>query len=230
MNEYLIRLKRFIYREFDPVTKSLILGAGLVYILSLLFSGLMIFNLNELFILNPVNVFMLPWTIITYPLANLDILSLVFALLWLWFIGGSLERSLGSKTYGCFLALVTLLTGLAMAFTGYLYALPLLIGGLWIPLVGLTWAWANMNPHQELLFWGIIPIKAQWLAWLQALLTFLTYLQQSHKPIFGLAAISGIAVAYFFRGRNPFERNRYEPNYRTASAKRARRNRFRVIK
>ncbi|HYH01794.1 MAG TPA: rhomboid family intramembrane serine protease [Bacillota bacterium] len=230
MNEYLIRLKRFIYREFDPVTKSLVLVTGLVYILSLLFSGLMILNLNELFILNPVNVFLQPWTIVTYPLANPDIFSLIFGLLWLWFIGGSLERSLGSKTYGWFLALVTLLTGLAMAFTGYLFALAVPIGGLWLPLVGLTWAWANLNPYQELLFWGLIPVKAQWLAWIQALLTFLTYLQLSHNLIFSLAAMSGIAVAYFFRGRNPLERNDFGAESREAAAKRARRSRFRVIK
>jgi len=230
LNEYLVRLKRFIYREFDPVTKSLILLTGLVFLLALLLSGLLFFNLNGLLILNPATVFRLPWTVLTYPLANPDIFSLIFALLWLWFIGGSLERSWGSRTYGWFLTLVTLVTGLAMALTGKLLGLVLPVWGLWLPLVGLTWAWAAINPYQELLFWGLIPLKARWLAWLQAVLTFLTYLQLSHQLLFGLAAVSGIAVAYLFQGPNPLGRNPFNKTSRAATAKRARRSRFRVIK
>lgn len=235
MGEYWVKLKNFIYRDFDPVTKGLILISGLAFVLELLVSGLGLFNLNALLSLNPVEVFKYPWTILTYPFAGSpfspDPLSLIFALLWLWFIGGSLERSLGSRTYGLFLVLVTLLTGLAMAFTGYLYAIRYPVYGLWLILTGLTWAWANLNPHQEMLFWGIIPIKAQWLAWLQALMTFLLYLNYSQGQIlFALASICGIAVAYFFRGRNPFEPGNYEPKNNRNSAKASRRSKFRVIK
>jgi hypothetical protein len=50
--------------------------------------------------------------------------------------------------------------------------------------------------------WGLIPIKAEWIAGFEALLTFLTYFT-FHWSL-GLASVSGIAVVYLFRGNGPF--------------------------
>jgi membrane associated rhomboid family serine protease len=228
MNDYLARFKRFIYRDFDPVTKSVMVGAGVVYILAQLASGFQRFNLNGLLTLNPLNTLTLPWAIITYPLVNPDLLTLIFAFFWLWFIGGSLERTWGSKRYGWFLGLTVMVTGMALAATGFLFGIGLPVYGLWLPAVGITWAWANLHPHQELLLWGIVPVKAQWLAWLEVGLTFLTYFKSSNNFIFGLAAVSGVLVAHFYRDGNPFGGG--GRNYRSTQAQRVRRSRFRVIK
>jgi membrane associated rhomboid family serine protease len=230
MDDYLARFKRFIYRNFDPVNKSVMVGSGLVYVLALLISGLRLLDLNGLLLLNPANVLVLPWTILTYPLVNPDLLTLIFAVFWLWFIGGSLERSWGSKRYGWFLLLIAGVTGLALAAIGFLFKVWVPVYGLWLPAVGITWAWANLNPNQELLLWGLVPVKAKWLAWLEVGLTFLTYFNSSKNIIFGLAAVSGVAVAYFYRGRNPFGGS--SRSYRDAAAQQRarRRSRFRVIK
>jgi len=191
-------LQYFLYKDFIPVTKGLILLGGIFFILFQLYRpaiGLVAFN--------SLTFFRYPWTMLTYPLANSDVLSIIFALLWLWFIGGSLERSWGSQTYGFFFFLVTLVTGLAMALVGwFILQVPILIAGFWLPLTAITWAWAEINRGQELLFWGLIPIKAEWLAWIQAALTFFTYFRR-HWSL-GLASISGIAVVYLFRGNGPF--------------------------
>jgi membrane associated rhomboid family serine protease len=228
MNDYLARFKRYIYRDFDPVTKSVMVGAGVVYVLALLISGLRLLDLNGLLWLNPANALALPWTILTYPLVNPDLLTLIFAFFWLWFIGGSLERSWGSNSYSWFLLLTVGVTGLALATVGFLFKIWLPVYGLWLPAVGITWAWAGLNPDQELLLWGVIPVKAKWLAWLEALLTFLPYFNASKNILFGLAALSGIAVAHFYRGRNPFGGSGRSD--RAAAAHRLRRSRFRVIK
>jgi membrane associated rhomboid family serine protease len=235
MNEYIIRLKRFIYRDFDPVTKSLLVLAGLEFLLSLLLSGIFFFNLNQWLILHPGTVFRFPWTLITYPLVDVSPLSLLFAILWLWFIGGSLERTWGSRKYGHFLMIATFVTGLLMAGLGVLFQIPAPLFGLWLPLVGVTWAWADLNPYQEMLFWGVIPLKAKWLAWINAIFIFLTYLQYSRNLLFnclfGLASLSGIAVAYFFKGGISYGGGGSSSrSYRDAAARRARRSRFRVIK
>jgi membrane associated rhomboid family serine protease len=231
-HDYLVRLKRFIYRDFDPVTKSVMLGAGLVYVLGLLTSGLQLPNLKGLLLLSPVQVLIFPWTVLTYPLVNLDLLSLVFAVFWLWFIGGSLERSWGSKRYGWFCLLTSGVTGLSLAAIGLVFKVPFQVYGLWLPIVGITWAWAALSPDQELLLWGLVPIRAKWLAWMEVLLTFLTYFNISHNLLinllFGLAAISGVTVAYFYRGSN--SNGGSGRGYREAAARRARRSRFRVIK
>jgi membrane associated rhomboid family serine protease len=231
-HDYLARLKRFIYRDFDPVTKSVMVGAGLVYVLGLLTSGLQLPNLNGLLLLSPVQVVVFPWNILTYPLVNPDLLSLVFAIFWLWFIGGSLERSWGSKRYGWFWLLTSGVTGLALVAIGVVFKVSFQIYGLWLPIVGITWAWAALNPDRELLLWGLVPIRAKWLAWMEVLLTFLTYFNVSQNLLvnllFGLAAISGVAVAYFYCGRK--SNGGSGRGYREAAARRARRSRFRVIK
>lgn len=154
-----------------------------------------------LFTLTPANVFHTPWTLITYPLINTDPLGLIFGLLWLWFIGGTLERSWGSWAYFLFTFVVTLITGLAMTVVAWLFMDPFfVIADLWLPLVAITWAWAGIYPDRELLFWGIIPIKAEWLAWINALFIFIRYVR-SHW-LMGLASICGILVVYLFRGRS----------------------------
>jgi membrane associated rhomboid family serine protease len=228
MNEYLARFKRFLYRDFDPLTKSVMVAAGLVYVLAQLISGLRLLDLNGILWLNPANLMTMPWTLLTYPLVNPGLLNLIFALFWWWFIGGSLERNWGRRRYAWFLGLTVGVTGLALAVCGILFKVWLPVYGLWLPAVGVTWAWADLNPGQELLLWGLIPVKAKWLAWLEAGLTFLTYFKSAGNIFFGLAAVSGIAVAHFYRGRNPFGGG--GRNYRSGSAYRSRRSRFRVIK
>lgn len=200
----LARLKYFLYKDFIPVTKGLILFGGVFFLLFHLYPPL--FNLLAL---NRFTLARYPWTLLTYPLANpfmtRDILSLLFAVLWLWFIGGSLERSWGAHTYGIFFLLVTLVTGLAMMLVSWFFLpFPIRVAGFWLPLTALTWAWAEVFRGREILFWGIIPIKAEWLAWIQAALTFFSY-AKIHL-LLGAASISGIAVVYLFRGSGPFAR------------------------
>ena len=108
--------RRFLYREFSPFTKGLILSAGIISLLAWLY-GL----IGNLLSLQPVWLFFRPWTLITYPLVNRISLSLLFAVLWFWYIGGSLERGWGSQSYAIFLALVTLVTGAAISLVSALF-------------------------------------------------------------------------------------------------------------
>lgn len=212
MSEFGYRLRRFLYQEFIPVTKTVAVICGLLYLLLALIpvAGALIGFLT----LNPGTGFFMPWTLITYPFFNgslREFISIIFSLLWLWFIGGSLERNWGSKTYGLFLFLTTLVTGVAISLIGLIHLAPnTIVYGLWLPLVGLTWAWAEISPDQEVLFWGIIPLKAKWLAWISAAIVFFSFFQRGFtfpgKILFGLASISGIAVVYLFTGKGPLAR------------------------
>lgn len=224
MSEFSYRLRRFLNQDFTPVTKTVALISGLLFLLPALIPGAGI--LGSLLSLNPMIGFLRPWTLVTYPFFNgliQEFISLIFGLLWLWFIGGSLERSWGSKTYGLFLFLTTLVTGVAMSLTGLIHLAPYTsVYGLWLPLVGLTWAWAEISPDQEVLFWGFIPIKARWLAWISAAIVFFSFFPKAPsfpgKILFALASISGIAVTYLFTGKGPLSRGyRYWAWQRKAS-------------
>jgi membrane associated rhomboid family serine protease len=194
------KLKRFLYQGSIPVTKAIMVLCGLFFLLYYVFQLLNYGYLTDLLILNPAAIFHAPWTLITYPLVNPAPLTLIFGLLWLWFIGGTLERTWGSWLYFSFSILVTILTGVAMSLVAYFF-----LGGdfrifdLWLPLVAITWAWSGVYPDQEMLFFGIIPIKAQWLAWINAAFIFVQYMRVFW--LMGFAAVCGILVVYLFRGK-----------------------------
>lgn len=203
MNKYAGQVRRFLNRGFTPVTNWLIL-LNIVFFVGLNLTRLLGFNLFGLFQFSTSGFYLRPWTLLTYPLVNYAPLSLLFTLLWLWFVGGSLERSWGGQTYSFFLGLATIVTGLAFALVALFFG-NLTLSGLWFTLTGVTWAWAKLYPDRELLFWGLFPIKAEWLAWIQAGLMFYRYLVGGNF-FFALASISSIAVVYLFAGRGPFAR------------------------
>ncbi len=202
MKRYASDFRRFLYRDYIPITKGIVVLCVALFVAHHLLTILRI-NLFSLLRLTNVQWYLRPWTLLTYPLVNTDLLSLIFGLLWLWYIGGSLERSWGGQTYGFFLGLTTVVTGLAFLLVSMVFGRRIFIAGLWLPMTGLAWAWAKNYPDRELLLWGLFPLKAQWLAWFQAGLVFYQYFI-SYNLAFALAAISSIAVVYLFSGRGPF--------------------------
>lgn len=230
MNYYLSRFYRFINEGAIPFTKSILVLSALSFVLTLILKSINIINLFGLLALVPVNLPGFFWTFLTYPLVNLDFLSLIFSGLWLRFIGGSLERTWGTRIYISFWVLVTLITGGTMALTAIVTGVsgyPII--GLWLPLVGITWAWAKVYPEREVMFWGVFPIKALWLAWIDAGITFLNYLQTN--IFMALAAISGIVLVYLFGDTGRLGRGlRYRSRRREARYPKAKRARFRIIK
>ncbi|NLW59026.1 MAG: DUF1751 domain-containing protein [Firmicutes bacterium] len=203
MNRYARDFRRFLYREYIPVTKGIIVLSLTLFIGHYVLAMLRI-NLFALFHFPTLRWWWRPWTFLTYPLVNPGLGDL-FALLWLWYIGGSLERTWGGQTYGLFLGLTTAVTSLAFFLVSLIFGVNIAIRGLWLPLTGLTWAWAKLYPDRELLFWGLIPIRAEWLAWIHAGLVFFNYLGY-YNLLFALAAVSSVAVAYLFTGQGPFAR------------------------
>ncbi len=238
MGELSYRLKRFLYQEYIPVTKSIAVISGLSFLFSFIPP---LRDILELLRLNSNIGFALPWTLATYPIVLRDIFSAIFGILWLWMIGGSLERSWGSRKYGLFFLTATVATGTAMSVVGFLQITDgRLVYGLWLPLLGVTWAWAELAPDQEMLFWGIIPMRARILAWINAAIVFLSYYSWDLGGLlYGIASISGIAVVYLFSGNGPFSggyrygtwRQGYSSGRtRDRLGKKAARKRFRVIK
>jgi len=155
-----------------------------------------------------------PWTLVTYPLASVlmcpgDLINLFFAALWLWFIGGSLERGWGTRVYTFFFFIISAISALWLAAGALLLpvaSLPAKIGllGLWMPLAPITVAWAAINPDQQILLYFIIPIRAKWVAWLTVGVTFLVFAQRS--LLLGAFALGGCAAAWLYvnyRERTP---------------------------
>jgi membrane associated rhomboid family serine protease len=227
MNALARQMKRYFNQSSIPLTKALLATGAAVFVM-----GLAVPQILDLLALSSFSLTGRFWGLLTYPLVNPEFFSLLFALLWLWFIGGSLEQIWGTRRYGLFVLLVTAVTGVAMALVeSWVIRFPQPIFGFWLLSVGMTWAWAELFPEREILFWGIIPIQARWLAWLNALMIFFSYFRVHW--LLGLAALSGILVAYLYTakrgggyrgggGRRP-------QNWREDRERRAKRSRFRVI-
>lgn len=230
MNYYLSRFFRFINEGAIPFTKTILVLSGLSFILNLLLGSFDIISLNSLLELVPAKLPWFFWTFFTYPLVNTDFLSLLFSGLWLWFVGGSLERTWGTGFYGFFFVMVTLVTGGMMALAAFVTRISgFSITGLWLSLVGITWAWATVYPEREVMFWGVFPIKAFWLAWIDLAITFFNYLQVN--LFMALAAVSSIILVYLFGDTGRLGRGlHYRSWRRDGRYPKNRRSRLRIIK
>lgn len=144
-----------------------------------------------------------PWTFFTYPLVaqGFGVISMLFAGYWLWVAGGSLERSWGTRTFGIYFFGMSAITALSL-FVGYIItSYPISLAGLWLPIAGVTVAFAMLNPEQQILFFFIIPLKLKYLALLDVVLVLISYSQGS--ILMGIFALAGCAVSYWYvrRGR-----------------------------
>ncbi|NLY74078.1 MAG: DUF1751 domain-containing protein [Firmicutes bacterium] len=224
MRYYFSRFVRFLHEGAIPLTKSILVLAGLVFV------GSHFFNLRMMLGLTPAYLPGLFWTFITFPLVNTDFLSLVFAGLWLWFVGGSLERTWGYRIYGFFVILVVAVTGGAMSLAAIIVGKSWFqISGLWLPLVGITWAWAKIYPEREVMIWGVFPVKALWLAWINAGVVFFNYLRVDF--LLALATLSGIILVYLFGDTGRLGRGlNYRSWRREGTYSKSKRNRLRIIK
>lgn len=109
--------------------------------------------------------------ILTYPLINRGLMSIIFNGLLLWFIGSELEHIWGVRRYISFLLTSTIggaLIFLTISFFSFV-GLPLSQ----VPLIGLSGicsalaiAYGILFPDRQFTFMFIIPIKAKYFSWL----------------------------------------------------------------
>ena len=135
-----------------------------------------------------------PWTLLTYPLFETDVINMVLGGVFLWLSGGSLERSWGSARYAIFFAAVTAAPALSVLLGSHLFpAAPLPpLHGFFLPLSGLIVAFCMLNPEQMLRFY-FFPVKAKYVAIIVTVLTLLSY-----GAIFGVFACGGILAAFLY--------------------------------
>ncbi len=140
-----------------------------------------------------------PWRIFSFSLIPGGILGLIFSGLLLWWGGSSLERMWGSKTFAGFYAALCLVA--ALAFTGiwFLFAR----GALLVPagvFSGILVAWCALNPDETIHLYGIIPIKARWIAVGVCVIQFFSY--GWDNPLVGLMSLAapGFGVLWVLRG------------------------------
>src|SRR5690242_3107281 len=95
-----------------PVTASLVVAMAAMYLL-LAFRFLPVSLLDQLgFKTNLLAA--QPWSVLTYPFVNPDVVSTALGCLWLWWVGGAVERDLGKAKYAAVWLLTSVLSALCV--------------------------------------------------------------------------------------------------------------------
>jgi len=140
-----------------------------------------------------------PWRIFTFSLIPGGIFGLIFTGLLIWWGSGSLERSWGTKTMALFYGALCLAAALAFSGISLLFnhAQPFPPAGVF---AGALVAWCALNPDEAIPLYGIIPIRARWIAVGVCAIQFFSY--GWSNPIIGLMSLAapGFAVLWVQRG------------------------------
>jgi membrane associated rhomboid family serine protease len=150
------------------------------------------------------------WTALTWPLvANGHPLWVLFALVWAYMIGGSLERSWGTRRYAAFFFALALLTAATTWIGGRLLGGPVVLYGLSTAMAATTVAWALLNASQPVgLYFGLLQIPAIYLAYFMPVVVWFEVGPASGNPLLGLFALSGCAAAWWYVTQGRAELNR----------------------
>ena len=190
----------WIFGDRIPVTKLLI-AANVITFFAVGLSVYARTNLPSLLEFSPASALIQPWAAFTYPLLGLSgsPIYLLCAGYWLWIAGGSLERSLGSIRFAIYFFGMSAISAAGL-FIGYkLTGISIAISSLWLPLAGITMAFAMMNPEQQILFFFIIPMKLKYLALLDVVIVLVSF--GGHSILIGILALSGCAFSYWYATR-----------------------------
>lgn len=154
-----------------PVTVALVVLLALSFLVGWIAPGLR-FQENLAFL--TADAAQRPWTLATYPFAASmgDLLSLVFTCLWLWGIGGHVERDIGPSRFLTVWIAFTILCALGLWIGSAVLGTPAFITGAWNPIAAITVIWGVRNAGAQIMLMFVLPITGKWMAWLSAGLVF----------------------------------------------------------
>jgi len=186
-------IKDWLLKDGIPAVKLIILANVLTFFLLIFHAG----GVRNYLSFYPPSFSSAPWTAFTYPLLGLgDVISLLFAGYWVWVAGGMLERAWGTRGFSVFFFLMSAVTALGFYIGNLITGQPVELAGLWLPLAGVTIAFAMRNPEETILFFFVVPLKLKYLALIDVLLVFAAY--GSGNIIMGVFALLGCAFSYLY--------------------------------
>lgn len=143
-----------------------------------------------------------PWTVLTYPWAymplasSFGLLGFIFFLMWMVWLGMSVEREMGSRRFGVFMVAMVVIPALCAWIGSILFRVPLSLAGPWIPEAGLTVAWGARNPKAVIRLWGILPINGIILAAFTS--AAILFSCGAGSPLLGVFLCVHLSLAWFF--------------------------------
>ena len=128
------------------------------------------------------------WRLITFIIVPGEsrIFFFVLAMYFYWFIGSNLEREWGSGKFTIYYAVGVVMSILCGMFTGY--------ATMSYVNLSLFLAFATLYPNLQFLVWFIIPVKAKWLAWIDAALLGISFTSSLVTLRWGTAILIVVSI------------------------------------
>lgn len=176
----------------QPATTALVGAIVLTYVLS--YAKVLDWSALAFF---PELLWRAPWTALTHPFSIPPgaVFTVLFASLWLWGIGGDLERRDGPlRMWGLWLGFSALCA--LSVWLGHL-----IVGGSgamsspWTSIAAFTVIWGTRNASAQVTLMFVLPISGKWLAWLSAGLVFFSMPQAPQLAPFAAAPL---ILAYLY--------------------------------
>ena len=142
------------------------------------------------------------WTFLTYPWANwpfgsgLGLSCFVFLMMWLFQVGTTIEREIGTPRYALLWFASTLAAGVFMVVGANLLHLKTGVAGAYLPASAVTVVWCVRNRTSIVNLFGFLPLTGYWLGWATALINLFLY-GASAPPLGVLACLHLIIVAFY---------------------------------
>lgn len=183
-----------------PFTRGLLIALGVVF-LAYFFTGRNGGPVAELLLFRSDQWLQRPWTWLTYALLEMPDIWVIFTLLVLYQIGGSLERSWGSVNYGVLFFVFAAIGALAFIPALYILRVPVILAGTALPLVAIVAAWAALDPDMEMSFWGF-PARAKHVAGIWVALSYFQF-GMTYGPGMALCVLVAPAAAWLYVRKFP---------------------------
>ena len=144
------------------------------------------------------------WRLLTYPLVNVGIVSILFGLLILWSFGSELEPEWGSAGYALFLVLATLSGGALGVAAALLLASPFGAGyGLAGPLTAVIVAWTLEGPSRPTNFFGVLPMTRKVFGVVAIVVVAFGELEQTRSVARLVFVLGGLPVSWWWARLRP---------------------------
>lgn len=185
--------------RLTPWVLRLMVALTAVFLALFVTDDLMGLGLRQWLIFEPRVVLRQPWSVVTFPFVHLRVFELLFNLLTLYFFAGTLEERWGGSGFLRFCAVSA--AGTLLLATLLAPVAPDRLGGASVAwgfqgaIYGMLLAFAVEWPDMEINLFGILPIKAKWLAIAAAAIGFIASVQNGGL---GLAHLGAFGTAFAF--------------------------------
>ncbi|MEW6511372.1 MAG: rhomboid family intramembrane serine protease [Bacteroidota bacterium] len=170
-------------------TMRLIAANVIVYLLNMLAPGL-----TPAMMLVPADVFVRPWTIVTYMFMHANLTHILFNMLGLFFFGPRLELELGGKRF----LLLYFISGISGGALSFLFTPYSAIVGASGAVFGVFLGFAYFWPRERIYIWGVLPVESRILVIIMTLLSLYGGLGGGGSDIAHFAHLGGFVGAYLY--------------------------------